>query len=67
MASAKMNENKKVKVTQVRSSIGRSDKQKATLDGLGLRGIGKSREHVLTPQVSGMIKKVEFLVKVEEL
>jgi len=58
---------KKVIVTQTRSSIGRSDKQKATLDGLGLRGIGQSREHALSPQVAGMIQKIDFLVKVEEV
>ena len=58
---------KKVLVTQKKSSIGRSGKQKATLDGLGLRGIGQSREHALSPQVAGMINKVDFLVEVEEL
>ncbi|MDH4263312.1 MAG: 50S ribosomal protein L30 [Spirochaetia bacterium] len=58
---------KKVKVTQVRSSIRRTDKQKATLIGLGLRKIGQSREHDLTPQIVGMIDKVSFLVKVEDV
>jgi large subunit ribosomal protein L30 len=58
---------KKVKITQVRSSIRRTDKQKATLIGLGLRKIGQCREHDLTPQIVGMIDKVNFLVKVEEV
>ena len=57
--------NKKVKVTQIKSSIRRSDKQKATLKALGLNRIGQSREHNLTPQVEGMLKKVDFLVNVE--
>jgi len=58
---------KKVKITQVRSSIRRTDRQKATLIGLGLRKIGQSREHDLTPQIVGMIDKVNFLVKVEDV
>jgi len=58
---------KKVRITQVRSSIRKSDRQKATLVGLGLRRIGMAREHTLTPQITGMLKKVDFLVKVEEM
>lgn len=58
---------KKVKVTQTRSQSRKTDKQKATLIGLGLYRIGQSREHNLTPQIAGMIRKVDFLVKVEEL
>ncbi|MES0490737.1 MAG: 50S ribosomal protein L30 [Leptospirales bacterium] len=58
---------KKVIITQIKSAIGRSNKQKATLDGLGLRGIGQSREHGLSPQVAGMIDKIDFLVKVEDV
>ena len=61
-----MGNNKKVKLIQVKSAIGRSDKQKATLIGLGLKGIGKSRDHELTPQIQGMINKVDFLIKIEE-
>lgn len=58
---------KKVRITQTSSAIRKSDKQKATLTALGLRRIGMAREHVLTPQLKGMLKKVDFLVKVEEL
>ncbi len=58
---------KKVRVTQTRSAVRKSDKQKATLVALGLRGIGMSREHVVTPQLEGMLKKVGFLVKVEAI
>lgn len=58
---------KKVRITQTRSNIRKSDKQKATLMALGLRRVGMSREHVVTPQLSGMIKKVDFLIKVEAI
>lgn len=57
----------KIKVTQIKSSIDRSKKQKATLIALGLRGINKSVEHETTPQVLGMVKKVDHLVQVEEI
>ena len=58
---------KKVKVTQVKSKIGRTPKQKKTLEGLGLRRIGQSRVHTLNPQIQGMINKVDFLVNIEEV
>lgn len=55
----------KVKLTQVRSSIDRSKRQKATLVALGLRRINHSVEHEVTPQIAGMIRKVSHLIKVE--
>ncbi|MCB1145427.1 MAG: 50S ribosomal protein L30 [Leptospiraceae bacterium] len=58
---------KKVRVKLVRSKIGRTDKQKATIEGLGLGKIGSVREHTLTPAIQGMIAKVDFLIKVEEI
>ena len=58
---------KKVKITQVKSKIGRTPKQKKTLEGLGLRRIGQSRVHTLNPQIQGMINKVDFLVNIEEV
>jgi large subunit ribosomal protein L30 len=58
---------KKVRITQTRSAIRKSDMQKATLVALGLRGVGRSREHSVTPQIQGMIKKVGFLVNVEAI
>lgn len=57
----------KLKVTQVRSGIGRMDKQRRVLKGLGLRG---PRSEVVvdnTPSFRGMIKKVLHLVEVEEV
>lgn len=56
----------KLKVTQVRSSIKRTQRQKKTLEALGLRGIGQSVEHDNTPNIVGMINKVKHLVSVEE-
>lgn len=57
----------KLKITQVRSTIGRNKTQEATLEALGLRGIGKTVEHEDTPNILGMIKKVNHLVSVETL
>lgn len=57
----------KVKVTQVKSGIDRSKRQKDTLRALGLRKINHSVEHETTPQIMGMINKVQHLIKVEEL
>lgn len=56
----------KVKVKQVKSSIKRLQNQKRTLAALGLRGIGKEVIHDSTPNILGMIKKVEHLVSVTE-
>ena len=57
----------KIKITQVKSSIDRSKRQKATLEALGLRKISHSVEHDTSPQILGMVNKVQHLVKVEEL
>jgi large subunit ribosomal protein L30 len=56
---------KTVKVTQVKSSIGRLPKHKATLKGLGLRRIGHTVELEDTPSVRGMINQVIYMIKVE--
>lgn len=54
-----------VRVTQVRSAIGRKADQRATLIGLGLNKIGRSRELEDTPAVRGMIAKVRHLLRVD--
>ncbi len=56
----------KVKITQVKSGIDRSKKQKDTLKALGLRKINQSVEVELSPQIEGMINKVKHLITVEE-
>lgn len=58
---------KKIKITQVKSGIDRSERQKLTLKALGLKKIHASKEVEATPQILGMVKKVDHLVKVEEL
>ena len=57
----------KIKVTQVKSQIGRLKKQKATLEALGLRRLNQTVEHEATPSIVGMVNKVSHLVSVEEL
>ena len=56
----------KIKVTQTRSSINRTKKQKLTLAALGLRKLGMPVEHEDTPNILGMIKKVSHLISVEK-
>lgn len=58
---------KKIKITQVKSGIDRSERQKLTLQALGLNKVNASREVEATPQILGMVKKVDHLIKVEEL
>jgi large subunit ribosomal protein L30 len=56
----------KVRITQVRSAIGQTDKHRGTLRALGLRKIGQSVEHDDGPVVAGMLRKVRHLVKVDD-
>lgn len=56
----------KIKITQVKSVIGRPKRQKDTVVALGLRKLHKPIVHEVTPQLMGMIAKVEHLLKVEE-
>ncbi|MEO6329885.1 MAG: 50S ribosomal protein L30 [Ginsengibacter sp.] len=57
----------KIKVTQIKSGIDRSERQKLTLQALGLNKINASKEVEATPQILGMVKKVSHLIKVEEV
>jgi len=57
----------KVKITLIKSLIGRKKEHIATVNALGLRKIGKNVEHEETPQIRGMINKVIYLVKVEQV
>jgi|TARA_B100000497_G_C7684935_1_gene414945 large subunit ribosomal protein L30 len=57
----------KIKITQKRSVIGRSGRQKATMDALGLRKINATVEVEGTPQILGMVRKISHLVEVVEL
>ena len=56
----------KIKIKQVRSRIGRPKDQKRTLDALGLRKMNQVAEHNVTPQIEGMIKKINHLITIVE-
>ena len=55
----------KVKIKQIRSSIGQSQRHRGTLRALGLGKIGRSAEHAESPQLAGMLRKVRHLVRVD--
>jgi large subunit ribosomal protein L30 len=56
----------KLKLTQVRSGIGQSERHRGTLRALGLGKIGRTSEQEDSPVIEGMLRKVRHLVKVEE-
>ncbi|MGH7477212.1 MAG: 50S ribosomal protein L30 [Longimicrobiales bacterium] len=56
-----------MRITQVRSGIGRPNKHRATLKALGLKSPNHSVEHYDAPDIRGMIFQVQHLVDVEEL
>lgn len=58
---------KRLKIKQVRSIIGRPARQKRTIEALGLHHINHTREVVATPQILGMIDSVKHLLIVEEI
>ena len=58
---------KQIKITQIKSRIGYSRKAKATLDALGLRRMNRSVVLDLNDAINGMVKKIDYLVKVEEV
>ena len=57
----------KVKISQVKSAIGRPERQKRTIQALGLGKINRTVEVEYTPQIQGMVNKVSHLVSVTEL
>jgi len=58
--------NEKIIVTQIKSSIGYHSKQKLTLLALGLKKVNQSVEKINTPQIAGMVKKIQHLVSIKE-
>ena len=58
---------KTLKITQVRSEIGQSQKHRGTLRALGLGKIGRSVSRAESPQLAGMLRKVRHLVRVEDV
>jgi large subunit ribosomal protein L30 len=57
---------KKIKITLVKSPIDRPERQKKTLKALGLNKMNATKEVEATPQILGMVRKMNHLVKVEE-
>ncbi|KAA1245735.1 50S ribosomal protein L30 [Aquimarina sp. RZ0] len=55
----------KIRVKKVKSAINRTQRQKRTLEALGLKKIGQVVEHDDTPNILGMVNKVKHLVSVE--
>jgi large subunit ribosomal protein L30 len=57
----------KIRITQVKSKNGKPERQKRTLEALGIRKLNHSVEHEATPQILGMVEKIRHLVKVENI
>lgn len=58
---------KRLRITQVRSAIGRLNTQKRTLRSLGIRHLNQPVEQADTPEIRGMIQSVQHLLHVEEI
>jgi len=58
---------RKIKITQVKSTVRSCKRQVATMQALGIRKMNHSVELEATPQILGMVEKVNHLVKIEEL
>jgi large subunit ribosomal protein L30 len=58
---------KKIKITLVKSPIDRPERQKLTLQALGLNKLNSTKEVEATPQILGMVRKVEHMVTVEDV
>ncbi len=57
--------NKKIAITQVRSGLKLTARQKGNIIGLGLRGIGSKSNLLATKDVLGMVRKISHIIKVE--
>ena len=57
----------KIKIRQVRSKIDRPERQKRTLEALGLKKINQVVEHESTPQIMGMVNSIKHLIEVDEV
>jgi large subunit ribosomal protein L30 len=58
---------KKVRIKQIKSTIDRPERQKKTIQALGIKRMNQEVEVELTPQIEGMIEKVKHLLSVEEI
>jgi large subunit ribosomal protein L30 len=57
----------KIRITQIKSKIGSTERQKRTLEALGIKKLNNPVELEATPQILGMVEKVRHLVKTEEI
>ena len=57
----------RIRITQVKSKNGKPERQKRTIEALGIHKLNHSVEHEATPQILGMVVKVRHLVKVENI
>ncbi len=57
----------KIRITQIKSTIDRSERQKRTMQALGLRKINQAVEVEATPSIIGMVRKVNHLVAIEQV
>ena len=57
----------KIRITQIRSKSGKPERQKRTLEALGIRKMNQCVEHEATPQILGMVEKVKHLVRIENI
>jgi len=57
----------RIRITQVKSRIGQPERQKRMLDALGLKKMHQTVEHDDSPQIMGMVRKLEHLVRTEKV
>jgi large subunit ribosomal protein L30 len=57
----------RIRITQIKSRSRKPERQKRTLDALGIHKLNHSVEHEATPQILGMVEKIRHLVKVENI
>jgi large subunit ribosomal protein L30 len=66
-AEIKYIEMAKIRITQIKSKNGKPERQKRTLEALGIHKLNHSVEHEATPQILGMVDKIRHLIKVESI
>jgi len=57
----------KIKITKVRSTIGQSERVVRSMEALGLKKINSTNELEATPQIQGIVRKVNHLIKIENI
>jgi len=57
----------RIRITQIKSKNGKPERQKRTLEALGIHKLNHSVEHEATPQIIGMVEKIRHLIKVESI